>query len=103
MTGGTTSSGPPAQQLRDVFDALATSVPAASTSNGYPDALAQWRRRERRRKLIVAILVAVVFAVADIIGLWALSKADVDNHIIFNNEPGTTQQAPAGAGIGPPP
>ncbi len=92
-------AGVAVDQLRDVFDALTTSVHA--TPNRYPAALTEWRRRERRRRLIVAILAMLVFAVADIIGLWALSNANVGTHIIFNDQPGVTV-APRG-GIGPPP
>jgi hypothetical protein len=99
MTGGRPGGSAAADQLRDVFDALTTEV--HSPPNGYPKALAEWRRRERRRRLIVAILATIVFALADIIGLWALSNASIDMHIIFNDVPGTTQ-TPNG-GIGPPP
>ena len=99
MTSGRPGPGATADQLRDVFDALTSSV--QGTPNGYPKALAQWRRRERRRRLTVAILAAIIFALADIIGLWALSNASVDTHIIFNDTPGVTQ-TPNG-GIGPPP
>lgn len=88
-----------AEQLRDVFDVLTASV--HGTPNRYPTALADWRRRERRRRLVVAILAAVIFALADIIGLWALSNADVDTHIIFDDRPGVVE-TPKG-GIGPPP
>lgn len=90
---------PQADQLRDLFETLATPVHGAP--NRYPKALSQWRRRERRRKLIVAILAAVVFALADFIGLWALSNANVDTHLIFDDRPGATD-SPNGR-IGPPP
>jgi hypothetical protein len=99
MTGGRPAGNAAEDQLRDVFDALTTSVHGSPSH--YPKALAQWRRRERRRRLLVAILAAIVFAVADIIGLWALGKAGVGTHIIFNDRPGITQ-TPRG-GIGPPP
>ncbi|HEU4425252.1 MAG TPA: hypothetical protein VFR67_22200, partial [Pilimelia sp.] len=79
MTGAR-AGGDTADQLREVFDALTTTV--RGTPDGYPKALAGWRRRERRRRLVVAILATVIFALADIIGLWALSNADVDTHII---------------------
>jgi len=98
MTGGAGGNAT-ADQLRDVFDALTTTVRGAPDE--YPKALAQWRRRERRRRLVVAVLATVIFALANIIGLWALSGADVDTHIIFNDRPGVTE-TPRG-GIGPPP
>ncbi|MET7395535.1 hypothetical protein ABZS66_18805 [Dactylosporangium sp. NPDC005572] len=99
-TGSAAGSGVAEEQLRDVFDALVTSVHGAS--NRYPAALADWRRRERRRRIVLAILAAVIFALADIIGLWALSRADVNIHIIFDDRPGSSTEAPR-TGIGPPP
>jgi hypothetical protein len=99
MTGGRPGGHAAADELRDVFNTLTSTV--QGTPNGYPAALAQWRRRERRRRLVLAILAAVVFALADIIGLWALSNASVDRHIIFNDRPGVSE--PADGGIGPPP
>jgi hypothetical protein len=87
----------PAERLRDAFDALTTGV--QGEPNRYPKALAEWRRRERRRRLVVAILATVVFALADIIGLWALSRASVDTHIIFDDTPGISQTPQ----VGPPP
>jgi len=98
MTGGRPGGATP-DQLRDVFDAL--TKPVRGSPDGYPKALAGWRRRERRRRLIIATLAAIVFAVADIIGLWALSNANVDSHIVFNDRPGIVR-TPKG-GIGPPP
>jgi hypothetical protein len=103
MTGAADGPGGPggatADQLRDVFDTLTTAVHGAP--DGYPKALAEWRRRARRRRLVLAILAAVVFALADIIGLWALSNASTDTHIIFNDRPGST--GPPNGGIGPVP
>lgn len=77
------SSMPTAEdQLRDALDALATGVTAEP--DAYHRVRAEWRRRDRRRRLILAILVAVVFAVADAVGLWALNQADAGSHIIFD-------------------
>jgi hypothetical protein len=98
MTTGRPSPAETADRLRDVFDTLAT--PVRADPGDYPEALAGWRRRERRRRIILAILAALVFALADIIGLWALSRASVDTHVIFNDKPGISQ-TPRG-GLGPP-
>ncbi|RKN45269.1 hypothetical protein [Micromonospora endolithica] len=87
-----------ADQLRDVFDALAATV--SESPPAYSKALAGWRRRERRRRLRLAILVAIVFAAANAIGLWALNRASPDVHIIFNDTPGVT--ATPRDGFGPP-
>ena len=70
------------ERLREAFDALAAEVqpdPAA-----YRRVSAGWRRRERRRRLVLAILAALVFAAADAVGLWALSQADPNTHVIFS-------------------
>jgi hypothetical protein len=83
MTGSTAED-----RLRDALDALATGVTA--DPGAYRKVRAEWRRRERRRRLVLAILVAVVFAVADLVGLWALNRADSGSHIIFD-EPAPTQ------------
>jgi hypothetical protein len=71
------------ERLREAFDALAAGVqvdPAA-----YRRASAGWRRRYRRRRLVLAILAAVVFTAADAVGLWALSQADPNTHVIFSD------------------
>jgi hypothetical protein len=34
---------------------------------------------------VLAILAAVVFAAADAVGLWALSQADPNTHVIFSD------------------
>ncbi len=98
MTTGRPTPTDTEDRLRDVFDTLASPIRAAP--GGYPEALAAWRRRERRRRIILAILAALVFTLADIIGLWALSQASVDTHVIFNDSPGISQ-IPHG-GVGPP-
>ncbi|GAA2248140.1 hypothetical protein GCM10010232_39300 [Streptomyces amakusaensis] len=43
--------------------------------DAYRTARVQWRRRERRRRLVLALLVAVVFALAVLAGLWVLNSA----------------------------
>ncbi len=71
------------QELTDALGALADGVevdPAA-----YRRASASWRRRDRRRRLVLAVLAAVVFAAADGVGLWALSQADPNTHVIFSD------------------
>lgn len=71
------------ERLREAFDALAAGVQA--DPNAYRRASAGWRRRERRRRLVLAILAALVFAAADAVGLWALSQADPNTHVIFSD------------------
>jgi hypothetical protein len=71
------------ERLREAFGALAAGVRA--DPNAYRRASAGWRRRYRRRRLVLAILAALVFAVADAVGLWALSQADPNTHVIFSD------------------
>jgi hypothetical protein len=71
------------EQLREAFDAFAAQVRPDPTA--YRRASAQWRRRHRRRRLVLAILAAFVFAAADAVGLWALSQADPNTHVIFSD------------------
>ena len=79
-------------RLRDALDALATGV--TPDPDAYRRVSAEWRRRERRRRLVLAILVAVVFAVTDAVGLWALNRADAGSHIIFDDPAPTRQDRP---------
>ncbi len=71
------------ERLREAFEALAAGVQA--DPGAYRRASAGWRRRHRRRRLVLAILAAVVFAAADAVGLWALSHADPNTHVIFSD------------------
>ncbi len=81
------------QLLRDILTPLAAEVQRD------PDAarrvVARWKRRERKRRLILAILIAVIFTTADAIGLWELNQADPGAHIIFS-DPHAVQHDPIG-------
>ncbi|MFJ8633162.1 hypothetical protein [Streptomyces sp. NPDC093568] len=80
------------QELREALAALAGGVQAAP--DAYRTARGAWLRRERRRRLVLAVLVAVVFALATLIGLWVLNQAPSDPGVIFS---GTG--SPAGASL----
>jgi hypothetical protein len=80
------------RQLREALGALAAGVQA--DPGAYRRASAGWRRRDRRRRLVLAILAALVFTAADAVGLWALSQADPNTHVIFSDP----SQAPAAPG-----
>jgi hypothetical protein len=71
------------ERLREAFDALAAGV--RTDPDAYRRVSAGWRRRYRRRRLVLAILAAVVFTAADAVGLWALSQADPNTHVIFSD------------------
>ena len=79
----TDSPGDTEQRLRDALGALAAEVHPAP--HAYRRAITGWKRRERKRRLIVAILSALIFATADAIGLWALNQANPNSHVIFSD------------------
>jgi integrase len=85
-----TASGLPPVRLHDLRHGAATLAQTAHTD-----------RRERRRKLILGILIAVVFLVADAVGLWALNQTQVDSPLIFNWLTSVDQHKPTD-GSGPP-
>ncbi|MEV7001458.1 hypothetical protein AB0N62_27690 [Streptomyces sp. NPDC093982] len=70
------------QELREALFALAGGVQAAP--DAYRTARGEWLRRERRRQLVLAVLIAVVFALAVLIGLWVLNRAPADPGVIFS-------------------
>lgn len=86
-------------QLRDALDALAVGVHGAP--DAYRQARTQWRRRERRRRLTPAVLVAIVFTVANAIGLWVPNQAQDSSHIIFD-DPARVEQRDSGSEVGLP-
>ncbi|WP_214109482.1 hypothetical protein [Acrocarpospora catenulata] len=80
MTTGPASTE---DQLREVLVTLASGVQAAP--HAYQRVQKEWRRRERRRRLFLAILVVLVFTAADVAGLWALNQARNQPHTVFND------------------
>lgn len=60
------------RELQQALAALAGEVHAAP--DAYRTARGAWLRRERRRRLVLAVLIAVVFALATLIGLWVLNQ-----------------------------
>jgi len=70
------------RELQEALAALAGSVHAAP--DAYRTARGDWLRRERRRRLVLAVLIAVVFALATLIGLWVLNQAPADPGVIFS-------------------
>jgi hypothetical protein len=74
------------QRLREALAARASRVRPATPP--YRQVSASWRRRERKRRLILAILTAAVFTAADAVGLWALNHANTESHVIFSDPTG---------------
>lgn len=75
------------EMLRSVLSDLAAAVPDG-TATSYRKEQARWRRREYRRRCVVAVLVLLIVAVVCAIGLMTLSDASPDTHVIFNNQGG---------------
>jgi ferric-dicitrate binding protein FerR (iron transport regulator) len=71
------------QELQEALAALAGGVHAAP--DAYRTARGDWLRRERRRRLVLAVLIAVVFALATLIGLWVLNQTPAHPGVIFSN------------------
>ncbi|MDQ0747507.1 hypothetical protein QF034_001738 [Streptomyces africanus] len=70
------------EELREALRALAGGV--LPDPDAYRTARGEWLRRERRRRLVLAVLIAVVFTLATLIGLWVLNQAPSDPGVIFS-------------------
>lgn len=89
------------RELREALSALADGVRAAP--DAYRTARGEWLRRERRRRLVLAVLIAVVFTLATLIGLWVLNRAPADPGVIFSgtgsHAGGSLPGSPAGTSL----
>ncbi|MFD0314583.1 hypothetical protein [Streptomyces flavalbus] len=81
------------QELQESLAALAGAV--HPMPDAYRTARGEWLRRERRRRVILTVLVAVVFAVAVLIGLWVLNRTPSDPGVIFSGTGTGTSTATA--------
>ncbi|RZU25650.1 hypothetical protein [Streptomyces sp. BK239] len=79
------------RELREALEALAGGVRPAP--DAYRTARGEWLRRERRRRLVLTVLVAVVFALATLIGLWVLNQAPAHTGVIFSGADGAMSHA----------
>ncbi|WP_405725583.1 hypothetical protein OG607_21180 [Streptomyces sp. NBC_01537] len=70
------------KQLREALETLAHQVHPAP--DAYRTARGDWLRRERRRRLVLAVLITVVFVLAVLIGLWVLNQAPTGSGVIFS-------------------
>lgn len=79
------SDSPPdtGHRLGEALEAVAESVHPAP--DAYRSARTDWHRRERRRRMILAVLITVVFTLATLIGLWVLNQAPSEPSVIFND------------------
>lgn len=81
------------RELRDALRALAGGV--LPDPDAYRTARGAWLRRERRRRLVLAVLVAVVFALATLIGLWVLNQAPANPGVIFGGTGAAAADGPS--------
>lgn len=81
------------EQLRDALEAFAASVQPAP--GAFRAAHRDWQRRERRRRLILAVLITVVFALATLLGLWVLNQAPSRPGVIFDDSRSAGHAQPA--------
>ncbi|KUO02919.1 hypothetical protein AQJ67_19120 [Streptomyces caeruleatus] len=81
-SGGTAAAARTERELREALEALAQGVQAAP--DAYRTARGEWLRRERRRRLVLTVLIAVVFTLATLIGLWVLNQTPSDPGVIFS-------------------
>jgi hypothetical protein len=87
------------RELQEALAALAGGVRAAP--DAYRTARGEWLRRERRRRLVLAVLITVVFALATLIGLWVLNQTPSDPGVIFSGNTDTTSHAALSPDAGP--
>ena len=59
--------------LRQTLNSLV--APIETPPDAYRKASADWRRRERRRKVIAITIATIIVLIADILGLWAFNRA----------------------------
>ncbi|MEU4969040.1 hypothetical protein [Streptomyces smyrnaeus] len=70
------------RELGEALAALADGVRGAP--DAYSTARGDWLRRERRRRLVLTVLIAVVFTLATLIGLWVLNQTPSERGVIFS-------------------
>lgn len=81
------------EQLQKALEALAEGVHPAPAA--YRAARGDWLRRERRRRVILAALITVLFTLATLIGLWVLNQAPSKPGVTFDDAVPTQQHRPA--------
>ncbi|MEU1853136.1 hypothetical protein ABZ499_28685 [Streptomyces sp. NPDC019990] len=88
-----TGHGRTEQELREALRAMAGGV--LPGPDAYRTARGEWLRRERRRRLVLAVLITVVFTLATLIGLWVLNQAPSDPGVIFSGTSAPAADGPS--------
>ncbi len=70
------------ERLRAALGAVADSV--RPSPDAYERALLDWRRRERRRRVVGLLVAALLLTGADVLGLWALNHSAVRAPVVFD-------------------
>ncbi|MFI6103300.1 hypothetical protein ACIRD2_18800 [Streptomyces sp. NPDC093595] len=94
-----TSAADTERQLREALAALADDVHPAPSA--YRAARGDWLRRERRRRVVLAALITVLFTLVTLVGLWVLNQVPSRPGVIFDDAPRTGQHQPANRGGAP--
>ncbi|MFI9725322.1 hypothetical protein [Streptomyces sp. NPDC052092] len=81
------------RELAEALHALAGGV--LPDPDAYRTARGEWLRRERRQRLVLTVLVAVVFALATLIGLWVLNQAPAEPGVIFSGNGAASADGPS--------
>ncbi|MBT3150603.1 hypothetical protein HTV45_06835 [Streptomyces sp. CHD11] len=81
------------RELREALRVLAGEV--LPDPDAYRTARGEWLRRERRRRLVLTVLVAVVFTLATLIGLWVLNQAPSQPGVIFSGDGAAAADGPS--------
>ncbi|MFH8660101.1 hypothetical protein [Streptomyces afghaniensis] len=89
----TAGHGRTEEELREALRVLAGGV--LPDPDAYRTARGEWLRRERRRRLVLAVLIAVVFTLATLIGLWVLNQAPSDPGVIFSGTRAPVAEGPS--------
>lgn len=85
------------ERLREALGAVAGTV--RPSPDAYQRALADWRRRERRRRLVGLAVATLLLTAADGAGLWALNRSAPQAPVVFDAPapvlaPGAVQGTP---------
>ncbi|MFI9024652.1 hypothetical protein [Streptomyces sp. NPDC053560] len=72
------------ERLRSALLGVAETV--EQSPDAYRHARRHWRRKEWRRRAVLAAVVLLLAVLACAVGLWALSGAASDGHVIFGGE-----------------